>query len=135
MANAPDTLTTLLKTVIKHEQMLSIILGAVTDHACMLENGLKRCMSEGCKEPMTVRHVAFGLCVCDHHAARAMTLAKSLLTDDVTDVHNAVRRSIMHEDSWHDVEDAERIRKIREFILVVKQREEASPPQHLDELH
>lgn len=135
MANAPDTLTTLLKTVIKHEQMLSIILGAVTDHACLVEGGLKRCSSAGCKEPVTVKHVVFDVCMCDYHAAWAITTARSLLTDDPADAQNAVRRAVMHEDSWCDVEDAERIRKIRDFVVVVKQREEQLPPQHLEELH
>lgn len=116
----------ILQLLLRQGTLIDVLLVTITDQAILLESRLERCgCPEGCEEPATVTSGAdgTGLKRCDRHAAEA-TYQLAKLIDAPTS----------EDQSWHDMEDAPRIRKIRDYVLTVKERKGETFPK-LASLH
>lgn len=108
-------LANLETVVLRHEKLISVILGAITDHACLVEHGLMRCDQESCSDPATV-HYSNSIFLCDYHCAMIVVTQNDA------------------ENQWVDLPDAVRIRRIRDYVDLVKRYDEPEAPA-VERLH
>jgi len=126
----------LLKLVGRHEKIIDVLLGALTDHTCLLESRLDRCQSEGCKTAATVIHGDTKFKLCDHHAAAIVVGASHGRLGPNNDADLMLMRlRLANEDCWNDLPDAVRIRRIQDYVDVVKRNDDESLPAQYDQLH
>lgn len=135
MANEKDDVDVLVRIVLKHQRTIDAVLGAITDHACLIEKGLERCCGNDCAEPATVRHVDLDVRMCDSHCARAIVRAQKVLNEPATGAVAHIRVRLADEGCWIDLEDAPRIRRIKDYVEMVKRDFDAGPPEHQDQLN
>ena len=131
----PEHLAALLKLVVRNGQSVDVLFGVVNDFACLIESRLERCSHLGCEEPASVRHLGLGLRYCDYHAARIMMKARKNVGRDGDLNMNLLRAQVMDEEAWVDLPDAHRIRRLRDYVLIIKRNDEPDPPENREEMH
>lgn len=119
-----DEIISLAKLVARQAYILNLTSLQLADQACLLEPRLERC--EKCKaEPATVMHRHLNIRVCDRCAAEAIVKSARTYVDgylaNPQDPINDVRQSLMDENDWHDLADADKIRRVRDYTKIVKE--------------
>lgn len=130
----PDDFAKIAKLLLNHERTLDVLLGAITDHACLIEGGMKRCSTPQCKDIATVISPDAINHVCDRHCAMEIIFAKKMVSTCAT---NTLYRTLKFADEncWIDLPDAVRIRRIRDYVEMVKRNDELDPPVHSEQRH
>ena len=110
----------LLNTAIKHTRELSTAFGVIGDFACLIEEGLPRCFHPGCVNPATIKHPAIGMPMCDECGARTIVNANASLNlpDDLGVLRDAIK-TVADEQSWIDLPNATRIRRLVEYVSML----------------
>jgi hypothetical protein len=116
----------LLNTAIKHTRELSTAFGVIGDFACLIEENLPRCFHPGCRHPATVKHPAIGTPMCDECAARTIVNAAASLNlpDDMGALRDAIK-SVSDEQSWIDLPNATRIRRLVDYVSMLTKDDES----------
>jgi hypothetical protein len=123
-----------LRTLIRHSDLINVLIGISTDFAFMIEPTLKRCSSEGCVEPATCKHVDLGVIMCDACAARAIVNASKNINTNPNDELNLIRVRLADDTCWIDLDDAERVRRLRHYVTVLRDND-AHATLDADRLH
>jgi hypothetical protein len=111
-------LAILLKLVSKHERAVVIVESlalVATDHARMLERSLPRCAGVSCPDAATVKHLPSNVKCCDLCAARLVVHAQQ---------GGPALDAVMGESSWFDLPDAVQVRRMQDYLAVMKRGEE-----------
>lgn len=119
-----DEIIALAKLVARQAYILNLTSLQLADQACLLEPRLERC--EKCKaEPATVAHRHLNIRVCDRCAAETIVKSARAYVDgylaNPQDPINDVRQSLMDENDWHDLADADKIRRVCDYAKIVKE--------------
>jgi hypothetical protein len=130
----PEHLALLMRMAIRNGQAIDVLFGVANDFACLVEAGLERCARTGCREPATVQQVDLNVRMCDACAAAAIVRATKNINTDHRDALNLVRTRIANDDCWLDLPDAVRVRRIRDYVLMLKKNDEPDPPR-FDQMH
>ena len=132
----PEQYALLLKMTLRHENHIDALFGVVNDFACIIEHSLERCGRNHCKRAATVEQVDFGIKMCDLCAATAMVRARDNIKRNLTDslAMQSLRVAIMSEDSWRDLPNAERIRRLSDYVGIINKNAETAPTDP-EELH
>lgn len=118
--NTPDRdklLATLTRLSIKHERAINAIAEGLYDVASLLSPLITRCDTVDCNNGATVRHNVLGIKFCDYHCACTIVNAKNE-TGEV--VFNNIRNSIKNEENWIEIENAESVRHITDYLKLTK---------------
>lgn len=114
----------LVKMLAQQSYQIKLMALQIADQATLIEPRVPKCMS--ChKNPYTVKHVKMSMTFCDRCAAE--TIIKSsrafvnLCQMDPDDPFVEVCSSLMDENAWRDVDDAEKIRRMTEFVNIIKE--------------
>ena len=121
----------LLKAVDRHERMLGLVTNlavVVADHAQLVERTLERCACTGCTDAVTVRHAFLGLKCCDACAARLIIKASQNITSDANDELNLTRTAVANEGCWIDLPDAAQVRRLQDYLAIVKRDDDPGAP-------
>lgn len=119
-----DEIVALARLVARQAYILNLTSLQLADQACLLEPRLERC--EKCKaEPVTVTHRHLNVRVCDRCAAESIVKSARAYVDgylaNPDDPLNDVRQSLMDENDWLDVHDADKIRRVCDYAKIVKE--------------
>jgi hypothetical protein len=120
----------ILKALNRHERTLELFprLASVgLDLTRLVEPMLEKCARVGCNDAATVKHATLGVKHCDHCAAVVIVKARQNLGEP--DGFDEFRWSIMNEDNWVDVPNAEAIRRMREHLDIAGRDEEPDAPE------
>jgi len=103
MALTPEQeIIELAKLIFRQSRLISAISLQLADQACLLKSKLDVC--EQCKlNTATVEHVTLGSKRCDKCASEAVVAQKTLLS------------------AWVDVPDADKIRRVIDYVSLVKE--------------
>lgn len=119
-----DEIVALAKLAARQAHIINLLSMQLADQACLLSLGLKPC-SKCAVEPTTVEHVHMKLSLCDRCAAEAIVASGRTYVDssvnDGNDPLNDVRSSLMNDGDWLDVPDADRIRRLMDYVKIIKQ--------------
>jgi len=116
-----DLLMALSKLVARHETLVSILSKCFFDVVQVMWPNVKKCSSDGCTSPATVRHVHLDVSLCDYHCASAICNAgRNFINAEPDDPLNDVRGTILREEDWVDAEDADSIRRLACYVQIVK---------------
>lgn len=123
---ADDDIVALAKLAARQARLLELISLQLADQACLLEPHLPKCSK--CSEfPVTVEHIHLKVRVCDRCAAESIVTAGRAYVDgylaNPDDPLNEVRGSLMNENDWVDIPDADKIRRIIDYVKIIKERE------------
>lgn len=124
--SSSDEIVALAKLVVRQSSLINLLSMQLADQACLLETALDRCAK--CKaEPATVEHVHLKIAMCDRCAAESIVKSGRTYVDayiaDPEDPLNVARESLMNEHEWVDVEDAEKVRRITDYVKIIKELE------------
>lgn len=122
-----DDLVALAKIVVRQGTMINLIAAQLADQAALIVPHLEPCRK--CKEePVTIVHVRMEeLRLCDRCAAESIVKSARAYVDgyieNPEDPLNTMRASLMNENEWVDTADAQRIRKLVDYVKIVKELE------------
>ena len=121
-----DDVVALAKLVVRQSALINLMSLQLADQACLIRDTISRC--EKCRsEPSTVRHVHVGLHLCDRCAAESIVKSGRAYVDsyiaDPEDPLNVVRSSLMNENDWVDMPDADKVRRIADYVKIIKELE------------
>lgn len=127
-----DELTAIAKLLIRHGTLINLISLQLRDQACILVPQLERC-GRCDKDPITVEHRFMGLQACDRCAAELIVRSGRNYVDayieNPDDPLNEARASLMNEDDWVDLPNAEKVRRIADYVRIISLAE-AVPGEH-----
>lgn len=123
---ADDEIVALAKLAARQAKLIELISLQLADQACLIEPHLPKCSK--CNElPVTVEHRFLHVKVCDRCAAESIVTSGRAYVDgylaNPDDPLNDVRGSLMNENDWVDVADADKIRRIIDYVKIIKERE------------
>lgn len=118
-----DDITTIARLLAHHAKMINLISLQLGDQACLLAPSLVRCGR--CDiEPITVEHRHMGLQACDRCAAELIVRSGRNYVEaycsDPNDPLNEARSSLMNEDDWLDLPNADKVRRITDYVRIIK---------------
>ena len=121
-----DDVVALAKLVVRQSALINLMSLQLSDQACVIRDTIPRC--EKCHvEPSTVKHVHVGLQLCDRCAAESIVKAGRSYVDayiaDPDDPLNVARQSLMTESDWVDLPDADKVRRIVDYVKIIKELE------------
>ena len=122
--NKPDrdkVLAMLLRLTVKHERIIAAIAEGLFDVSKVVKPLLEPCSNVECTTTATVCHKLLGIKFCDYHCAKTIIGARS--SENI--VFSEIKDSIGNEDYWIDVEGAESIRHICDYLEITKNLEES----------
>jgi hypothetical protein len=120
MADRPDVKVALAKLVMRHERLINALSDGFFDVVKLLIPQVERCNAGECSVPATVRHKRLNVAMCDHHCAAAIVNAeKNLIKSQPRDTLNSIRGTLMKEEDWDDVPNAESIRRLTDYLGLV----------------
>jgi len=103
MSDSPDDLLTVIaKVVAHHEKMINSLAVGHGDTARLLHSTWTRCEVIECGKACTVVNQKNGTVMCDHHAAIAVVNQSS------------------QEDDWSDIPLADSIRRLDDYVNMLK---------------
>lgn len=121
-----DEIVALAKLAARQAMLINLISLQLADQACMIEPHLPRC-SKCQREPVTVEHKHLKVQVCDRCAAESIVVSGRAYVDgylaNPDDPLNDVRSSLMNENDWVDLPDADKIRRIVDYVKGIKELE------------
>ena len=113
-----DDLTTLFKLTVKNTNIINLLALQLADSACLLVPALPKC-TRCADEPVTVEHSDLHIRLCDRCAAETIVAAsRQAIASTQHDVGAFV--TLATEGAWVDVEDAEKIRRVTDYVRLVK---------------
>jgi hypothetical protein len=115
-----DDFDAVVKLIVKHDKLISLLARGVADHACFIAPLITRCCKEGFDQPATVEHRELAYKMCDHCAAETVCKSGRNFTADLNDAVNLARGLLMQEDLWIDMPDADKIRRLVEYIDAIR---------------
>jgi len=137
-----EEIRALARLTIQNKALIDIVFGVTNDFACLIEPTLERCARTGCKHAATVTQVDTRVKMCDNCAAgcivRAKHRFKESLQDDKTSLQDGItllRLRAADEETWLDLPDAPRIRRLCQYVDYLKKDDEVSPPTDPAEMH
>ena len=109
----------LVSMVAKHEKTQYVLTFQQSDNSFIVHSMLPKC--ERCSSsPCTVKHRYMNVSACDRCCAHMIVkISRSSVDAAIAypdDALHAARLSLMDENDWVDVENAERIRRIDEYV-------------------
>lgn len=118
-----DDVVTLAKLAVRHANLINLISAQLADHACFVKPMLPRCQK--CSiEPITVEHALLNIKACDRCAAEMMVRSSRAYVDgyivDPSDPFNDVRLSLLNENDWVDVDNADKIRRLIDYVEIIE---------------
>ena len=121
-----DELVALAKLVARQAYVLNLASLQLADQAVLIEKSLPRC--EKCQElPCTVEHRHLHVKLCDRCAAESIFTSSRAYVDgylaNPEDPLNDVRQSLMDENDWLDMPDAEKVRRVVDYARIIKELE------------
>lgn len=117
----PEEIAKLIRTVLRNDNHINILFGIANDFACLIEQALPRCVREGCTAAATVKHRDLDVRFCDRCAARTIVRAKQNIQHQVVDSISHLRENMGDEERWIDLPNAERIRRVCNYVDVLVQ--------------
>jgi hypothetical protein len=119
-----DELIALAKLVAHQAYVLNFAVLQLADQAVLIERLLLRC--EKCQElPCTVEHRYVHVKFCDRCAAESIVNSGRAYVNgyaaDPRDPFNDVRSSLMIENDWIDILDAEKVRHVVDYANSIKE--------------
>lgn len=127
-------LTTLTKLIVRQSTLINLISAQLAEQACLLEQTLTRCSCEDCEEPATVEHHLMDTKVCDRHAATIIVKSKRAYVDsciaDPEDPLNTMKLSLMNENNWTDLQNADKIRKLLNYVKIINELDAPAHGEH-----
>lgn len=120
----------ILRALRRHEETIDLfprLASVCLDMTRLVEPMLEKCAREGCDDAATVRHITFGVKHCDHCTAMVIVKARQNLGEP--DGFDELRYSLIDEDCWVDVPNAEAIRRMREHLDIARCDEEPDMPE------
>ncbi len=114
----------LIKVISSHSYQIRLLSLQLADQASLIEPYVPKCMT--CqKRPASVEHAKLGVRCCDRCTAEAIVKAGHAYVNmcliDPENPFVKVLATMMDEGAWRDVDDAEKIRRITEFVSVIKE--------------
>lgn len=114
----------LAKLAARQAQTIALITLQLADQACVIEPHLPRC-GKCNTDPCTVEHRHLKLKLCDRCAAESIVKAGRNYVDgyiaNPNDPLNDVRGSLMNENDWLDLPDADKVRRIVDYVRIIKE--------------
>jgi len=121
MSKNETLLLAAIKLVAKHEAVLTSLSQVLIHVIRVVFPDIRKCEHSTCDKPATVKHQYLNVTFCDHHTAKAIVnAAHNFINADKLDTMNDVRSTIMREDDWVDVENAESIRSLETYVEMIK---------------
>ena len=121
-----EELVALAKLIARHSTLINLVSLQLADQACALVPCLARC-GRCDSDPITVEHRHTGIQACDRCAAEMIVASGRTYVDayvaNPDDPLNEARYSLMNEDNWVDLPDAQKIRRIVDYVRIIKQSE------------
>lgn len=120
----------LIKVVLKHERLIEALAKASHDVTKLMSRMLARCLNPKCGRPATMHHkLHHGNIMCDRCCAEVIVNSKKCIADTefMNEIGAELREKYMcdaDETQWEDITDAESIRRIMEYIDIVKSLQE-----------
>lgn len=104
----------------KFQKMLPVLIGRheliISDLIQLMIPHMKKCSSINCYEPATVQHVDIHTPLCDYHCAQVIISSAKKILSDPDDKLNNLRYSLIREEDYVDLKDAEKIRRCVDYI-------------------
>lgn len=132
----PQQYALALKLAVKNSQTIDTILGVVGDFAIFIEEGLQQCEMVKCHNPATVQHQVMDVKMCDACAARDIVIASRGGNGfaEQSEALNDLTAQVANEELWIDLPNAVRIRRLTDYVSLLKKNDEPMPPENFDEL-
>lgn len=121
-----NDIKTLLKVATAHQRLLNLMSLQLADQACLIEHHLPKCSR--CEHNIaTVEHLTSKVRVCDKCAARVIVASSREYVEGCAanpdDPINVAKSSLMNENDWVDMPDAEKIRRLMDYVDIIKELE------------
>lgn len=117
-------------SVQKHGSLIESLCVAASDHVIAIEMSLERCQNESCTRAAVVINEAITAVRCDRCAAEMIYNAKKNFIGDTNDPIDVARSIASDESQWHDIRNADSIRRICDHVEVIKDSELVMPVIH-----
>lgn len=128
-----DDIVALAKLAVRQATLINLLSLQLADQACLIMPALKRC-SKCQLEPITVEHVHLKIQVCDRCAAESIVKSGrsyvDAYIDNPDDPLNTARASLMNENDWVDLPDAEKVRRVVDYVKIIKELEVTQDRMH-----
>lgn len=126
----PEQLLVFARLVVKHDATIQALAQNAADTSVLLEELLKRC-SRCEAAPCTVYNEQLPeYLMCDHCAAELAVKSSKQFTADLEDPVNLLRGSLMREDDWRDLPNADKIRRVMDYVNVLRALDGQQPTVH-----
>lgn len=128
-----DEIAVLAKLAIRQAQIINLLALQLADQACLLVPHLQRCGK--CNvEPVTVEHVHTKVRLCDRCWAELIVNSSrayiNSYVQDPNDPLNDVRTSSTNENDWVNLPDADKIRRMIDYVKIIKESEITQDRMH-----
>lgn len=121
-----DDIVALAKVAVRQATLINMLSLQLADQACLLETQLKRC-SRCQLGAVTVEHTYLKIQACDRCAAEVIVKSGRAYIDgyaaDPDDPLNLARMTLMNERDWVDVADADKVRRVVDYVKIIKELE------------
>lgn len=128
-----DDIVALAKLAVRQANLINLLSLQLADQACLIEPKLERCPK--CHvEPITVEHLLLKVKLCDRCAAESIVKSGRNYVDayiaNPDDPLNVARASMMNENEWVDLPDAEKVRRLVDYVKIIKELEVTRDRMH-----
>lgn len=106
--------------------MVEIISMFSADFSRLIYDSLPKCNVDGCDKPITVKNEMLNVSMCDHCCARTIYNSMRRMTGSSEDVLEVGREAAVREELWCDIENAPSIRRIIDYVEVIRKDEPSS---------
>jgi len=123
----------LIKVIANQSYQIRLMALQLADQASLIEPHVPRCMT--CqKKPACVEHTALKARLCDRCAAEMIVKASrayvSVCKHDPNDPYAEIFSTMMDENAWRDLDDAEKIRRMTDFVNAIKETDVTQERTH-----
>lgn len=122
---ADSELEAIAKLVLRQQRLMGVMSEMLVDATVIGISCVEKC-GRCSSRPVTVRHETTGMSACDRCASEMIVLAsrnfiEACIASDVSSTSGdpSYWESLMSDDSWVDVENADRIRRVHEFCGII----------------
>ena len=129
---ADEELVAIAKLVARQSRLINLASLQLADNACFIETLLAHCGK--CNSRLATVEHSIGCKLCDRCASETIVRSGRNFVDgyinDPKDPLNAARSSLMDENAWVDLPNAERIRRLDDYVRIIKELELAPEQVH-----
>lgn len=135
-----EDIRALARLALRQKALLELSFDIISDLIVLTVPNLERCHHNACKEPATVKHVDLNINMCDAHAAATIVHAKTNIKNVESDMLDFAQQSLAqntclaNEDTWIDLPNAERVRRLKDYVDFIIKNDEVLPTSRI-ELH